>query len=82
MTLSKLKQLELSLIQELQLTQLCFAQFYLKPMTTTFEMLFVNAIALHYLLFHLLNAMLPAAKILLPDSSSCERSYLAVFFKE
>lgn len=82
MTFSKPNQLELPLIQELQLTQLCFAQFYLKTMTTTFEMLFVNAIALHYLVLHLLNAMVPEAKILLSDSSSCERSYLVVFLKE
>lgn len=56
------KPLEHSFIQELQLTQLCFAQFYLKTMTTTFEMLFVNAIELYYLVLHLLNAMVQQQK--------------------
>lgn len=64
-----------------KLTQLCFAQFYLETMTTTSEMLFVNAILLHYLLLHLLNTMVPAAKIPLSDSSSCQSSYV-VFFKK
>lgn len=64
-----------------KLTQLCFAQFYLKTMTTTSEMSLANAMLLHYLLFHLLNAMVPAAKIPLSDSSSCQRSHLVVFRK-